>query len=595
MTSQDYWQQRAEQNALRVYRYSQRRAQLVTRWFGRASREMQQRVNAFYRVYAESEGISLQAAKATLTDRRAVSLTRAEFERLATLYPNDPIIQRLLRQASLQRAISREEFLRMQLQLLASELYGETSGEIHRTLTETFEDAYYHGLYDYQQFVGYGSSFNRISTHQIEAAVTTKWSGKNYSDRLWGDHRVSLARYLDRIITTGFAEGRSGAQMGAELQKAMDLSAYNARRLIRTESAQVANRANLLAYQEFGTPQFQFLATLDFKTSELCQGMDGKVFDVKDGKVGVNLPPLHPFCRSTTVPYLFDPEFDQDETRAARGKDGRTYQVPASMTYKEWHKQHVEADPEWMLAETKLQHGRADAAQYAAYRDRLGKGALKSFDAYQQTKYTDADGWDTLKRQYRRANWQARSGKSAGQSAAPNDGKPQLLGTLAEVTESSAIETLAGYRSELAGLDHEVNISITANGQIWRTEGTAGAVHPEQVEAEGVSLVGSYSLHNHPASETYYSLSEYDVGFFFGHGERYSEAFDHIYRYHMQRTAETPAMTYDEAKDLFRKIYQEHAHQLSWEGKIDIDEDGYHVTMIELAKRLKFEYGRETL
>lgn len=402
MTSREYWSGRAEQNALRAYQFSLRRAQLVTRWFGRASREMQKKVNSFYRDYAGGEGISLKAAKALLTDRRALALTREAAERLSALYPDDPELHRLLRQASLQRAVAREEFLKIQLQLLASELYGETAGELRRTLTEAFEDAYYHGLYDFQQFVGYGSAFNRISTHQLEAAVTAKWSGKNYSERLWGDHRVSLARYLDRIVTTGFLEGQPSTQMTAQLQKAMNTSAYRARALIRTESAQIASRASLLSYRENGTPQFQFLATLDLKTSEVCRAMDGKVFETADGKVGVNMPPLHPHCRSTTVPYVPNAEFDRDDTRAARGKDGRTYKVPASMTYQEWHREHVEADPEWQLAETKLKNGRADAEQYDRYRALLGKDAPKSFDGYQTMKYTDKEGLSFLQLDYRR-------------------------------------------------------------------------------------------------------------------------------------------------------------------------------------------------
>ncbi|MFV0497480.1 MAG: minor capsid protein [Candidatus Fimivivens sp.] len=401
-SAQEYWAERAEQNAQRIFDYSQRRARLVTRWFGRASRDMQTRVNDFYRRYAEGEQISPQAAKATLTDRRALAMTMQEAERLATLHPQDKVIAQLLGQASTQRAISREEFLQLQLQLLATELYGEAADTIHRTLTEIFEDSYYHTLFNSQQFIGYGSSFNRISTHQIEAAITTAWKGKNYSERLWGSHRQSLARYLNRIISTGMAEGRSNSDMRAQLQKAMDMSAYEARRLIRTEGAQVASRASLAGYQEFGTPQFEFLATLDFKTSEICREMDSKTFDVADGKIGVNMPPLHPFCRSTTVPYIPDPEFDDDDTRVARGSDGITYKVPADMTYNEWHKQYVETVPAELLAQKKAGSGRADSAQYAKYKALLGEDAPKTFDAYQTMRYTDADSREFLKLDYRR-------------------------------------------------------------------------------------------------------------------------------------------------------------------------------------------------
>lgn len=343
MTSADYWRQRAEQNARRVFEYSDRKARLVTRWFRRARREMEKKVRDFYRRYGNGEGISPQAAKAALTDRRALSLSLEEARRLAQLYPKDPELQRLLRQSYLARAVSREEHLMMQLELLASEAYGEYANETGKSLNEAFEVAYYKSIFDYQQFTGSGnSSFNRLSVHQIQAAVETAWKGANYSQRIWGGQRRSLARYLNRIITTGMIEGKANGAMAAELQKAMNMSAYQARRLIRTECAQVTARADMLAYQENGTPQFQFLATLDLLTSEICREMDGKVFDVAEREIGVNTPPLHPFCRSTTIPYIPDDEFDAGNTRAARNAAGETYQVPASMTYREWREKYVD-------------------------------------------------------------------------------------------------------------------------------------------------------------------------------------------------------------------------------------------------------------
>ena len=46
-------------------------------------------------------------------------------------------------------------------------------------------------------------------------------------------------------------------------------------------------------------------------------------------------------CRGCTCPY-FNDEFTQDEERAARGADGKTYYVPADMTYNEWKDSFVE-------------------------------------------------------------------------------------------------------------------------------------------------------------------------------------------------------------------------------------------------------------
>lgn len=107
-----------------------------------------------------------------------------------------------------------------------------------------------------------------------------------------------------------------------------------------TESAFVSSQSQKDCYKELGVEQFEFVATLDNKTSEICQQMDGRVFDMSDYQIGVNAPPLHCFCRSCTVPH-FDDDFGQSEKRAARGLDGKVTYVDGNMTYKEWAEKYL--------------------------------------------------------------------------------------------------------------------------------------------------------------------------------------------------------------------------------------------------------------
>lgn len=86
------------------------------------------------------------------------------------------------------------------------------------------------------------------------------------------------------------------------------------------------------------------MATLDSHTSDICQEMDGKHFPMNQWEVGVTAPPFHPWCRSVTVPY-FDDEWGRSGERVARGEDGKTYYVPADMTYPEWKKSLVGDNP----------------------------------------------------------------------------------------------------------------------------------------------------------------------------------------------------------------------------------------------------------
>ena len=106
------------------------------------------------------------------------------------------------------------------------------------------------------------------------------------------------------------------------------------------ESAFIHSQAQKDCYKELDVERFQFVATLDSHTSETCQAMDGVVIDMSDYKIGLNVPPLHCYCRSCVIPYYGD----NVGMRAARGEDGKTYLVSSDMTYKDWKKTFVDGD-----------------------------------------------------------------------------------------------------------------------------------------------------------------------------------------------------------------------------------------------------------
>ena len=84
-------------------------------------------------------------------------------------------------------------------------------------------------------------------------------------------------------------------------------------RLVRTESNYCTNQAELRGYAAAGIEKYEYSALEDNRTSDICKALDGKVFDIKDAVVGVNYPPMHPFCRSSTVPVIQTAEDIQSE------------------------------------------------------------------------------------------------------------------------------------------------------------------------------------------------------------------------------------------------------------------------------------------
>ncbi len=125
----------------------------------------------------------------------------------------------------------------------------------------------------------------------------------------------------------------------------MGVSKSIAERLILTESAYFAGQSRIDGYKQTGVTHYKYVATLDSRTSDKCRHMDSKIIPINEAEPGVNYPPLHAYCRSTTIPH-----FDEAETQAEPDSDSDSsdyedlYDVPEDMPYKEWAEEHAPAD-----------------------------------------------------------------------------------------------------------------------------------------------------------------------------------------------------------------------------------------------------------
>lgn len=89
-------------------------------------------------------------------------------------------------------------------------------------------------------------------------------------------------------------------------------------RFARTKTTDVMNRGRLASFNQSGVvAAYQYSAILDDRTSEICDGLNGKIFKAGDEPV----PPLHFNCRSLLIPITKYEEFEPDETIGKRSID----------------------------------------------------------------------------------------------------------------------------------------------------------------------------------------------------------------------------------------------------------------------------------
>lgn len=107
----------------------------------------------------------------------------------------------------------------------------------------------------------------------------------------------------------------------------------NVEAVVRTSIQHVANaaRQEVWARNSDVVTGYQFIATLDGNTTQICRSLDKQKFKLGEGPQ----PPLHIRCRSTTVPVVAE-EFDfLDEGRTRSSETGP---VSAKQTYYDWLK-----------------------------------------------------------------------------------------------------------------------------------------------------------------------------------------------------------------------------------------------------------------
>lgn len=197
---------------------------------------------------------------------------------------------RIKRKEALIEAIDRERLLITDLQL------SETKKHLTRT---------YRAISTDEAFVG-------IDKKHIEEVLRNKWSGDNYSSRIWKNNEVVASKLRDELLQS-FISGKTFKDISNTLIEYTDYGKFACNRLVRTETSYIVNVAELESSKRRKIKVKKFMATLDKKTSKICREHHETIVLIDKIKVGVNCPPLHPFCRSFMVDLLEGWDYETDD------------------------------------------------------------------------------------------------------------------------------------------------------------------------------------------------------------------------------------------------------------------------------------------
>lgn len=293
-------------------------------------------VSRLYRRLADNNNITLSEARKLLTTNELKEFRWTVEEYIEKARENEltKAWSKQLENASLRYRISRLEAMKVLMQNQVELLMGNEVDGVSKLMSDVYTEGYYRSRHILDTGIGIGCSFVGIDTKTVDKVIRKPWvaDGRNFSERIWGQHRPQLINDLHSGLTQSIIRGESSEKLICQISKKYNVAKNKAANLVLTERAYFSSLSEQESYKELGVEYQEFSATMDERTSDICRSMDGRIFKTSEIEIGVNAPPLHCRCRSVMVPYFGDKE---------RTSGVGEIVIPEGMGYEEWYDKFV--------------------------------------------------------------------------------------------------------------------------------------------------------------------------------------------------------------------------------------------------------------
>ena len=337
--SRDYWATRFMQLEEAKHNKSLIALKELQEIYDKAEAQIDNDINAWYNRVAKNNNISMHEAK-LLLDKAELKEFKWKVKDYIKYGEENALNQAYMRElenASARVHISRLEALKIQARNTIEVMADSKAKKITGYLGELYTDNYYHSAFEIQKGFNLGWDLQTIDNKRLENVLSKPWAkdGKNFSDRIWTD-KNKLINTVYSELSQSMIMGKNPNKVVKKISQIMGVDRNTVSRLVMTESSYISSVSQKDCFNDLDVERYEFVATLDSKTSEICREWDGEVILMKDYNPGVTAPPLHVYCRSVTAPY-----FDDNYSERIVGGGSNAEFIDSSITYKEWQDKYV--------------------------------------------------------------------------------------------------------------------------------------------------------------------------------------------------------------------------------------------------------------
>ena len=253
MKTADYWKNRFEQIEKICHDKGAVSYREIEEQYRKAQKEIESQISVWYQRFAVNNGITMQEARRLLTSGELAELKWDvnEYIKYGRQNAIDGKWMKQLENASAKTHISRLEALKLQVQQQVEVAFGNQLDSIDSTMRAVYSMGYMHTAFEIQKGVGVGHNFAALNQRLIDEVLKRPWAsdGKNFSDRVWSN-KQKLINELNTTLSQGVILGKDPSKIISAMSKKLDVSKTAAGRLVMTESAAFASRAQEDCFKE---------------------------------------------------------------------------------------------------------------------------------------------------------------------------------------------------------------------------------------------------------------------------------------------------------------------------------------------------------
>lgn len=188
--------------------------------------------------------------------------------------------------------------------IMSEAIYGDYGDKLHMTEDPALVpccNGVYH-MYT-KEFIDWEESDKRGQVFTNKLAIDYN---PNAQDRPWHDKENNILKLSKKVVSDiaqDIARSADGVQISDKVfDRVTKTSQNDMNRLMYTEDTREFNEAVkdvLIHYYE----KYYLVTAHDSKVCDVCRDLEGQIFDFTHTEVGVNFPPIHPWCRCRIFPF----------------------------------------------------------------------------------------------------------------------------------------------------------------------------------------------------------------------------------------------------------------------------------------------------